>query len=124
MTREEQIKHAANIYATHDVDTKETDFYGNYIKKQDFVVNEYAAFRAGAKWGDENPKQGLVDLSKFWHNASIEPERDAFFIAEDNKGDLDAYCWTKRDDDWIEYACLFGLRRWAYMKDLLPKGGE
>ena len=64
-----------------------------------------------------------TDLSQVWHNASIEPERNAFFIAEDNKGELDAYCWTQMDDDWIEYVCLFGLRRWAYMRDLLPKGG-
>lgn len=112
MTREEEIKQAVENNLDVSVYTPQD---GEMLKE---------TFYIGAKWADANPKQGLVDLSKFWHNASIEPERDAFFIAEDNKGDLDAYCWTKRDDDWIEYACLFGLRRWAYMKDLLPKGGE
>lgn len=89
----------------------------------EFVNSIKDAFRFGIQCADFMPKPELVDLSKVWHNASIEPERDALFIAEDNKGGLDAYCWTQKDDDWIEYACLFGLRRWAYMKDLLPKGG-
>lgn len=111
MSREAFIKEAADKY----IDMCSTGTYCSADPKEAFIE--------GAVFADAHPHPGLVDLSKVWHNASIEPERDAFFIAEDNKCGLDAYCWTQRDDDWIEYACLFGLRRWAYMKDLLPKGG-
>lgn len=124
MAREEQIKHAANIYATHDIDTKETDFYGNYIKKQDFVVNEYAAFRAGAKWGDENPKQGMVDLSQLWHDASEKPKIGEQLIGEDMNGLFGLYSWDRLASDWSMVVKIFELRRWAYIEDLLPEGGE
>lgn len=56
MTREQEKREAARKYATHDVDTKETDFYGNYVKEEDFVLPEFNAFLAGCKWSDENPK--------------------------------------------------------------------
>lgn len=56
MTREEEKREAARKYATHDVDTKETDFYGKYVKEEDFVLPEFNAFLAGCKWSDENPK--------------------------------------------------------------------
>lgn len=132
MAREEQIKHAANIYATHDVDTKETDFYGNYIKKQDFVVNEYAAFRAGVKWGDENPKQGMVDLSQFWRDAEEEPNMSnkyiyILYVSVDNVPRLQLLCdilecydYEIRWEEAVERSCI---AKWAYMSDLLLKGG-
>lgn len=97
-----------------------------YVRELDIDIFDQEVNLTRA-WVANKPCTGrreYTDLSQVWHNASIEPERGAFFIAEDNKGGLDAYCWTQRDDDWIEYACSFGLRRWAYMKDLLPKGGE
>ena len=55
MTRKEQIEKAAEKYATHWVDTKETDFYGNYEQEWGFVLSEYNAFVAGVKWADANP---------------------------------------------------------------------
>ena len=60
MTREEEKREAARRYATHDVDTDETDFYGNYVKKEDFVLPEYNAFIEGCKWSDANPKSPWV----------------------------------------------------------------
>lgn len=55
MTRKEQIEKAAEKYATHLVDTKETDFHGNYNQERSFVLPEYNAFVAGVKWADANP---------------------------------------------------------------------
>ena len=55
MTRKEQTEKAAEKYATHLVDTKETDFYGNYEQEWGFVLSEYNAFVAGVKWADANP---------------------------------------------------------------------
>lgn len=56
MTREKEKREAARKYATHGIDTDETDFYGNYVKKEDFVLPEFNAFLGGCKWSDENPK--------------------------------------------------------------------
>lgn len=60
MIREEEKRKAARRYATHDVDTDETDFYGNYVKKEDFVLPEYNAFIEGCKWSDANPKSPWI----------------------------------------------------------------
>lgn len=62
MIREEEKEKAARRYATHDVDTDETDFYGNYIKKEDFVLPEYNAFLEGCKWSDLNSKSPWISV--------------------------------------------------------------
>ena len=61
MTREEQITFEADKY---------TDTRNNYVEWgngwEDFDDKEYIekAFQAGAKWADENPKEGLVSIDK------------------------------------------------------------
>lgn len=62
MTRKEEIINAAEQYAAHLVDTDVTDFYGKYEQKMDFVLDEYNAFLAGAKFADEHPKSPWVNV--------------------------------------------------------------
>lgn len=71
----------------------------------------------GLNAADEHP-----NLEKFWHNVKESPESGVYFIAEDYKGNLGAFCWIdEKDVDWIDYFKQFNLKRWAYMKDFLPK---
>ena len=64
----------------------------------------------------------LVDLSKIWHDASEGPRAKEWIIVqfgEDNYGtmslsDFGAKMWCN--------SCK--IIRWAYVSDLLPKGGE
>ena len=54
MTRGEAINKAAVQYATHFVDTGETDFYGHFVKEEGLNRDEHRGFIAGAKWADNN----------------------------------------------------------------------
>lgn len=81
------------------------------------------AFKKGAEWADEHPKEGLVDLSQVWHDANEEPEKDKLIIGIDE--DSLIYEWVNQyDGDWFSFAEWRGLIKWAYKEDLLPKGGE
>lgn len=82
------------------------------------------AFKKGAEWADEHPKEGLVDLSQVWHDAKEEPEKGKFMIGIDEDG-VSVYTWVGQDEcGWLSFAEFNGLIRWAYVNDLLPKGGE
>lgn len=54
MTRGEAINKAAVQYATHFIDTDETDFYGHSVKEEGLNRDEHRGFIAGAKWADNN----------------------------------------------------------------------
>ena len=78
-------------------------------------------FENGAKWADKHP-----NLESLWHGVSEEPQDDLVIIYQDKHGD----CWfaTKRDIvilniNWECFATI-NIKRWAYISDLLPKGGE
>lgn len=80
-----------------------------------------SAFIAGAHWADKHP-------ANVWHQADEEPAgRDWRIIYEDESGK----CWgaSRRNAfpigyNWQEFAEDEALTRWAYIKDLLPNGGE
>ena len=69
MTREEEIKKAEVEY-----------FNETYFDGCDYVgeVAKTAAFIAGAKWADEHPKDGLVNLDKVceWLENKCENKRE------------------------------------------------
>lgn len=65
-----------------------------------------------------------TDLSQVWHNAQKEPEKGKLMIGIDEDG-ASIYKWVDQNDgDWLSFAECNGLIRWAYLEDLLPKGGE
>lgn len=84
-------------------------------------INCHNAFLHGVEWADEHP----VDV---WHKASEEPAGDDWVIlCEDDSG----YCFTANKIivvelylNWQRHAEKMWLKRWAYVSDLLPKGGE
>ena len=74
--------------------------------------------------------RNLVDLSKIWHDASEEPEEHSKIVIVDTKGvwwDID---YASDDFDgyglygWESCIAHYNLKIWAYISDLLPKGGE
>ena len=104
MTREEQIISEAKRHYFDD-------------------INCYNAFLHGVEWADEHP-------ANVWHDASEEPKDDlgkddSVIIYQDKYGN----CWfiTKRDIVilYINWECFatVSVRCWAYVSDLLPKGG-
>ena len=73
-------------------------------------------FLDGAVWADKHPKN-------VWHDASEEPKCDEYLLGEDNDG-FSIYMWRSQEDSWNLFVGITTLCRWAYISDLLPKGGE
>ena len=73
-------------------------------------------------------KDNIVDLSEVWHEISVEPEYDDKRLVFECKDGFISYCSTKSQavkcwGTW-ERVSLGATVRWAYVDDLLPKGGE
>ena len=65
-----------------------------------------------------------TDLSQVWHNSKEEPEKGRSIISIGSTG-VSAYKWVDEwRCDWSDFAEWSELFRWAYVYDLLPKGGE
>ena len=81
----------------------------------------FAAFVAGAS-------RMNYEHAKVWHDASEEPAGDDWVIlCEDDSGNC--FCQNKIIVvelflNWQKSAEKVWLKRWAYVSDLLPKGGE
>ena len=76
----------------------------------------------GLKAADAEP-----NLESLWHDPSEEPQ-DNYIVLCDG---LDNLQWVENCQhidiyyaNWQNYAEAFKVNRWAYVKDLLPKGGE
>lgn len=107
MTRKERILQAARNYVS-----------GVTLSSPSDVIH----FEYGARWADEHP-----NLEILWHDASEEPQ-DNYIVLCDG---LDNLQWVENCQhidiyyaNWQNYAEAFKVNRWAYIKDLLPKGGK
>ena len=82
---------------------------------------KYSAFISGAIWADNNP----VNM---WHDMSEEPRKFEYILFEyiSNKNELKYFTQyvTPYDGNLLKEFEKFGKCRWAYISDLLPKGGE
>ena len=65
-----------------------------------------------------------TDLSQVWHDAKEEPKKGEWILGEYQGGIYQTYLCGYVDCEWSSYVKVFSLIRWAYIKDLLPKGGE
>ena len=73
----------------------------------------------GLKAADAEP-----NLERLWHDASEEPKKYPI-ICEDEQN----YVWTEYSlndyvDGWDEFVDFNEISQWAYISDLLPKGGK
>ena len=69
--------------------------------------------------------RNLVDLSKIWHDASEKPILHKPILIQCGYP-LHTYEATALSEDviWGDFVVLNAIFRWAYVSDLLPKGGE
>ena len=67
---------------------------------------------------EANDDRNLVDLSKVWHDAS-EISEEYPILCLDKFGDILIY-----EDGYPECVEFNDISKWAYVKDLLPKGGK
>ena len=109
MTREEEI--AAAFYD-----------YRNALKLSTFGDFEYIdiqeAFEEGAKWADAHP-------INMWHDTNEEPRLNQWFLAQIGDNAFDTFVMEMdKNEDWKEWSNGINIKRWAYIRDLLPKGGE
>ena len=72
----------------------------------------------GLKAADTEP-----NLASLWHDASEEPRCEELLLGEDSDG-FSIYRWCGQEDNWEAFVNVTGLSRWAYVSDLLPKGGK
>ena len=70
-------------------------------------------------------KDNIVDLSKVFHNVVEKPDREKDILIDTDTFGYDVVTakWHS-DERWASFASLYVIKRWAYVKDLLPKGGE
>ena len=85
-------------------------------------INCHNAFLHGVEWADAHP-------IGVWHDASEEPKGDEWHIAYiDVFGSMQSLkCPSVTFDTFpslAEFAAGVGMQCWAYISDLLPKGGE
>ena len=69
-------------------------------------------------------KDNLVDLSEVWHDITEEPKIGAWFVGQIGETAYDTFISSiqgKRMSNWLA-GC--NIKRWSYIDDLLPKGGE
>ena len=70
-------------------------------------------------------KDNIVDLSEVFHNAAETPDIRKDLLYESPFG---GYGVLKTlplcDEEWSLFKSIYKIKRWAYLDDLLPKGGE
>ena len=72
-------------------------------------------------------KDNIVDLGKVWHEVNNEPNDESRILIIGDKDDwysLNHKGYKDNDKHWESIVRAFGMTKWAYIKDLLPKGGE
>lgn len=114
MTREEEI--AVAFYGYRDALKLST--FGDFE-----YINIQEAFEEGAKWADNHP----VNV---WHYSSEEPKEHSKIVIIDTKGEWWNIDYASDDFEgnglygWAFCIAHYNLKIWAYIDDLLPKGGE
>ena len=128
---------------TNRVGNDGVDFYGRqrntfakansyitFADKEPFGIKDvqtYYAYKNETKIEKACDGLGTADaepnLASLWHDASEEPRCDELLLGEDTDG-FSIYRWCGQEDYWETFVNETGLSRWAYIEDLLPKGGE
>ena len=87
----------------------------------------YSAFISGAIWADNNNAQDVVNLNDLWHDAIEEPQGEYDIVCQDTLENV----WLTHSievmtyhQSWENFVMCEFIVRWAYVKDLFPKGGE
>ena len=83
------------------------------------------------KWYNIGLKHGLEaadeepNLERLWHDATTQPELNKWFLAQIGDDAFDTFVMAMdKNQDWKEWANGINIKRWAYIDNLLPKGGK
>lgn len=64
----------------------------------------------------------FTNLSAIWHDANEKPRTKEWLLVQFDEDDYDTiYLYI---DSWCDWCKNFNVIQWAYISDLLPKGGE
>ena len=97
--------------------TKEEERYLSSPLHQYYSAEDLAkAFRDGAEWADMHP----VNV---WHDASEEPKINEDVVLYDCCGNFVTEFYNG-DVTWNNIVVFHKATMWAYVADVLPKGGE
>ena len=118
MTREEQIKKQADIYTDDSSNYTEWSDDGGWSVTNDIELVE-KAFIEGAKWTYNN-----IYLFPIWNDINNVPSDNKSIIYLTKNGKMGVIKAIKSNNwDWY-VADKYSIIKWAYLDDLLPKGGE
>ena len=107
MTRKERILQASRDYVGSVTFSSPSD-----------VIH----FENGAKWADEH-----LNLESLWHDACEEPQGEYKIICQDEFEHVWLTDWKEvvkqHASGWEEYVACECIVHWAYVSDIMPKGG-
>lgn len=105
--RDREIKIAASNYVEE-----------NSVNGYEAISSHIDSFIEGADWTDKHP-------INVWHDASEKPRANEWLLIQFGEDDYDALSLNDLYIDmWCDWCKTSNVSRWAYISDLLPKGGE
>ena len=69
-------------------------------------------------------EQPEPNLEKFWHDASEEQQKDGWILVQFSTNVYDTLELPRDVDVLHDFVEMRNFSRWAYISDLLPKGGK
>ena len=63
-------------------------------------------------------------IESLWHDKNEEPQEDGWVLVQFDNDVYDTISLPKFVDVFHDFVEMHNFIRWAYIKDLLPKGGE
>lgn len=64
------------------------------------------------------------DTTNIWHDVSEEPKFNQWFLAQIGDDAFDTFIMAmEKNQDWENWSNGINIKTWAYIDDLLPKGG-
>ena len=74
----------------------------------------------GLEIADEEP-----NLERLWHDATTQHELNKWFLAQIGDDAFDTFVMAmEKNQDWKNWSNGINIKMWAYIDDLLPKGGK
>lgn len=88
----------------------------NEAKKHYNDINCFNAFLHGAGWAELHP-------ADVWHEASEMPKEEEWILIQFDEDSYDTLVLCDMDaDTFCAWCKKYGVIRWAYISDLMPKG--
>lgn len=82
----------------------------HFIFDEEFQPTSTYAFAEGAEWR----------INSVWHDKKEEPKQSEWFIAQIGNDCFDTFVMQVESERWGKWCKGLNIKRWAYVKDLLP----